>query len=226
MSVRKLPISDSSGMRVHDRIAFAMKEFNGGISARALSQRVNLSPKSIELMLRAPENGGTRRSGYFNEVADALGVSRRWLVDGVGHPLDGYEGESIRWLPVMLNDGTLNRGGARPVPGWEGTAIPEEAFLWIVPDRSMEPFVPENAAIIIDPDASPEPGEPVVSAIQKDGCEPQLVMRRWFDRDSHVELQPENSAYASYQLPAEQVQIKGRIIAIWQPFTPRWWIGG
>lgn len=140
-------------------------------------------------------------------VAAITGVSLAWLITGheaqhVRKLTDEGRGVGRRvprvaWgdLPMYLvgNGNT----GQHPLAETHYDCGPR-SFSTVIDDDSNEPELYAGDTVVIDPDAKPNPGDLVLAIAPKSGP----LIRRYRQRETHVELAPINRDWPSTTVPA------------------------
>lgn len=140
-------------------------------------------------------------------VAALTGVSLAWLITGhdAAHirkvaDVDRSVGRRIprvAWgdLPMYLA-GNGNTG-QNPIAETHYDCGPR-SFSTVVDDDSNEPEFYPGDTVVIDPDAKPKPGDLVLALTSKSGP----LIRRYRQREDHVELAPINRDWPTTTIPA------------------------
>lgn len=140
-------------------------------------------------------------------VAALTGVSLAWLITGHGdaqiHKIArtdrgvGRPVPKVAWgdLPMYL----IGNGdtGQHPIAETHYDCGPR-SFSTVVDDDSNEPEFYLGDTVVIDPDAKPKPGDLVLALTPKSGP----LIRRYRQREDHVELAPINRDWPTTTIPA------------------------
>jgi SOS-response transcriptional repressor LexA len=101
-----------------------------GISPRALSIKAGLNPDTVGKILK-PE-AVSPRADTMAKIAKALGVSVKWLMDGIGEPGEGIEPDDAL-EPGIRYGGIVEAGAFRPNDNLNQDA--ELRIIPLTPDR-------------------------------------------------------------------------------------------
>ena len=133
----------------------------------------------------------------------------------------------IRPIVVQELSATVSAGGGSgsDAQAWRERVRDDERELWAtrVSGECMEPEIPLGSWVIFDPHARAQDGDVVVATLD-DG---RHLCKRYFQRDGHVELLPDNpdEAHQAVRVDRRQlgngVQIEGVVIQVSKPVERR-----
>ncbi len=192
------------------RMRWARKRIRPRISQKELAHRIGVSLKAVQLM---ESESGTQRSKYLDRVASELGISLRWLMDGLGEPYTQNEREQCHYLPAVASDGELDKSDVGVLGFSWLKESSKDLVQFCLQDDSMAPLLPLNTRVVINPQADIEPGSYVL--IKEDKQPP--VLRVWRDRGFSVELAPLNADFASVIVAKTKVRVLGGVVGYWVP---------
>lgn len=166
-----------------------------GMKQKELAAALGVPPQTISYMVRNDAVSST----YVMQIADALGVSPRWLQDGEGDMYDidvrvKPKGVDIQVtaLPLLseiavipwVDEGILPQGRVEFVTD---QPVGNRAFGFHMADDSMSPVLQSGDRVVVDPARSAQPGD-VVCAFADD-----VLIRRYRQRPGGwFELVPVN----------------------------------
>lgn len=217
---------------MNERIAARRK--SEGLSQADLARRVGISSVAVGKW----ESGLNQPKGrYINDLANALGVSVRWLLTGE-QPTDGNAEHSESDIQLISNVKGADLGVHKvPVLTYvqagcfhpcEDRGVGEGVYEYITADldassnafavwvqgNSMEPDFNDGDLIIVDPDLVPMPGDFVVA---KNGSEEATFKKyrpRGYKEDGTevFELVPLNEDYPKLSSETCPITIIGKVI--------------
>ncbi|MFN9872205.1 MAG: transcriptional repressor LexA [Cyanobacteriota bacterium] len=82
-------------------------------------------------------------------------------------------------------------------------------------DSMVEAHIADGDVVLMEPVHDPDrlrPGTIVSALVPGSGT----TLKHWFREGSRVRLEAANTAYAPLVLPAEQVSVQGRLVAVWR----------
>lgn len=99
----------------------------------------------------------------------------------------------------------------------------EDAFALIVHGESMiDDHICDGDYVIIKPQLTCQNNEIVVATHLQDGVSGSVTLKRFFQEQEHVRLQPANSAMAPICIPRlvwdREWSVQGKVIAILRPY--------
>ncbi len=82
-------------------------------------------------------------------------------------------------------------------------------------DSMIDAFIADGDLVIMQPTANPDVGDMV--AAELDGRD-EVTLKRFFIEGDTVRLQPENATMEPIRVPADSVQVRGRVIGVIRSF--------
>ena len=183
-------------------------------SMREIGERVGISSTSVvDYNLRALERDGLIRRD--REVSRGLGV----VGGSSAKPVRMAQPRLIR-IPVV---GRIAAGA--PIEAIEDPSdtieftrgtVPEECFALRVKGRSMiEDHIEDGDLVVIRPQARAENGEIVVAVVNTDVVpNGGATLKRFYREGDTVRLQPRNEEMEPIFVPADKVEIKGKVVKL------------
>lgn len=175
-------------------------------SLRQTAEALGVSHAAVAQMLKTLEDKGrVRREGRYSRTVQLLG--RAGNATG---PLRGQEvpvvGRIAAGLPLYAQ------------PDWEGILVVDaERYrgtglfaLRVRGDSMKDAAIIDGDLVICTPRQYAENGEIVVALIEQE----EATVKRFFRREDHVELRPENPAYRPMRYGFDQVLIQGKVIGV------------
>ena len=160
------------------------------------------------------------REGYLRREA---GVSRGIELTGGWH---GASGPRVLQVPVL---GSIAAGPGLPTfssdiradDDYERVDIPpsmssgkSDVYALRVKGTSMiDAFVADGDLVVLEPVAQPENGDMVAAWLTNDQ---EVTLKRFYLQGDTVRLQPENETMAPIELPADQVEVRGRVVGVFR----------
>jgi len=151
-----------------DRINQTLEKRN--ISQRKLAAMVGISQQSINYLIK-PRTGVEAESKHTAGIAEALGVSARWLATGEGSVygqdvIRTTKDRQVRRIPLIpRNAASLHREYTFR-SGEEADVITDvgsdESFGMLIDDISNTPVLQVGDYVVVDPKVNPKPGQFVV----------------------------------------------------------------
>ena len=181
-------------------------------SIREIGDRVGISSTSVvDYNLRALE-----REGYIRRDRE---VSRGLEVVG-GQRAARQEPSRLLRIPVI---GRIAAGV--PIEAIEDPSdvlefspdmVPEGCFALRVKGQSMiDDHIDDGDVVVVRPQAQAENGEKVVAIIHNDGSpNGGATLKRFYRDGDRVRLEPRNPAMQPIIVPADQVEVKGKVVKL------------
>jgi repressor LexA len=166
-----------------------------GVSHAAISQLI----KALE------EKGILKRDGRYSRTIHLLNRMRetagimRWrevpIVGDIAAGLPLYAQQE--WGGSVVIDSTIYRG-------------PNLFALKIKGDSMKNAAILDGDLVICEPRQFAENGEIVVALVNQE----EATVKRFFRREKHIELRPENPAYKPVRYDFNQILIQGKVVGV------------
>ncbi len=179
-------------------------------------------PPSIREIGKATATSSTSVVKYNLDKLQALGLLRRTEEVSRGLRLAGgalLPGQNVVEVPLL---GYIR--ASAPLPSYDEFSDevveltldivrePELVYALRVQGESMrDASVHDGDLVVLRHQQTADPGEMVAAWL---GPEEGLTLKRYFPEGRYVRLQPANEAYEPIVVPAEQVEIQGKVIAV------------
>lgn len=162
------------------------------------------------------------RDGYLNRRPDvARGIE---LLDDSGQPVNS--------VPKVQIVGRIAAGSPLPVFSAEGIASSQEFdTIEVAPElprkfgklyglevqglSMIDALIDDGDVVIIQPAQQAENGEMVVAWLKK---EEEATLKKFYPEGSQVRLQPANSRMEPIYCPADNVEIRGKVVSVIRKF--------
>jgi len=208
-----------------------------------LARAVGLRPQSVHQWMIGKSLPKTR---YWKVIAEALGVSERWLFWGEGSMYEPQRAQNgTPKIPDYENSvAPIDRhlGGEVPLVELEGISVTkssvhpvkiptsdikvqpkfpsgDRSVAFVMRDRSMEPEIYQGDIVIIDQDLDPSPEDSVVVLIK---ARNKNVFRKFtYGTNGEVLLTPINPSYERFHFSAEDWAEKCVLLGVMTEFTRR-----
>lgn len=178
------------------------------------------------------------RAPSLRQAAEALGVSHNAVAQLLGQlekkgviEREGRYSRSIRILSPELRKRDKNRVRELPVVGritaglpmyaqqeWDGTVLVDgrifsgsNLFCLRIQGESMrEAGILDADLVVCEPRQYAENGEIVAVLIQGE----EATVKRFFLREDHIELRPENQEFATICYPFSDILVQGKVLGV------------
>jgi len=175
-------------------------------SLRQSAGEMGVSHAAISQLIKALEEKGIlKRSGRYsrtihllNRMRKTAGIMRWREVPIVGDIAAGFPLYAQQeWGGSVVIDSTLYRG-------------PNLFALKVMGDSMRDAAILDGDLVICEPRQFAENGEIVVALINQE----EATVKRFFRREKHIELRPENPAYNPVMYDFDQILIQGKVIGV------------
>jgi len=175
-------------------------------SLRQSAGEMGVSHAAIAQLIKVLEEKGVlKRSGRYsrrihllNRMRKTAGVMR-WrevpIVGDIAAGLPLYAQQE--WAGSVVVDSTLYRG-------------PNLFALKVMGDSMRDAAILDGDLVICEPRQFAENGEIVVALINQE----EATVKRFFRKEKHIELRPENPAYNPVMYDFDQILIQGKVIGV------------
>ncbi|MBA3027877.1 MAG: transcriptional repressor LexA [Desulfobacteraceae bacterium] len=175
-------------------------------SLRQAAEDTGISHAAVAQLIRALEEKGTiRREGRYGRVIHLLNAS-------------GEKAGTMRWREVPVI-GTIAAGlPLYAQQEWAGSLVLDSGLykgqnlfaLKITGDSMKDAAILDGDMVICEPRQFARNGEIVVALIHQE----EATVKRFFHRETHIELRPENPAYKPMVYAFNEVLIQGKVIGL------------
>ncbi len=177
-------------------------------SLRQAASDNDVSRAAVAQLIRALEKKGViKRAGRYGRAIHLL--SHR---GGIGDVL------RLREVPIV---GTIAAGlPLYAQQEWDGTLIVDAAIYKSMPlfalrvkgDSMKDAAILDGDLVICEPRQFAQNGELVAALIRQE----EATVKRFFLRETHIELKPENPAYKPVRYVFDEVLIQGKVIGVFR----------
>ncbi|MBU4315699.1 MAG: transcriptional repressor LexA [Proteobacteria bacterium] len=175
-------------------------------SLRQAAEDTGVSHAAVAQLIRALEEKGViRREGRYGRVIHLLNAA-------------GEKAGTMRWREVPVI-GTIAAGlPLYAQQEWAGSLVVDSGLykgqnlfaLKITGDSMKDAAILDGDMVICEPRQFAQNGEIVVALIHQE----EATVKRFFHRETHIELRPENPAYAPMTYAFNEVLIQGKVIGL------------
>ena len=175
-------------------------------SLRQAAEEMGVSHTAVAQLMRAlEEKGAIRREGRYSRTIHLLNPAGT----ATGH---------TRWREVPVI-GTIAAGlPLYAQQEWDGTVVVDAKrfaglhlfALKISGDSMKDAAILDGDMVICEPRQFAQNGEIVAALIRQE----EATVKRFFHREDHIELRPENTAYTPMTYGFDEVLIQGRVMGL------------
>ena len=175
-------------------------------SLRRAAEDMGVSHAAVAQLIRAlEEKGAARREGRYGRIIRLLNPA-------------GESAGAMRWREVPVI-GTIAAGlPLYAQQTWDGVIVVDSNFykgqslfaLKITGDSMKDAAILDGDIVICEPRQFAENGEIVAALVHQE----EATVKRFFHRQTHIELRPENPAYTPMAYAFNEVLIQGKVIGL------------
>jgi repressor LexA len=175
-------------------------------SLRRAARDLGVSHAAVSQMLKTLESKGrvkrqerySRSVHVLNRAGETAGATRWSEVPIIGRIAAGLPlYAQPEWDGTIVVDGDLYRGSPLFALRVRGDSMKDAAIV-------------DGDVVICEPRQYAQNGEIVVALIHQE----EATVKRFFRREDHIELRPENPAYAPMRYTFDEVLVQGRVIGV------------
>lgn len=175
-------------------------------SLRQAAADMGVSHAAVSQLVKALEQKGTvKREGRYSRTIHLLNRARETA--GV-----------MRWIEVPIIGKIAAGLPLYAQQEWDGSVVVDAAMyrgshlfaLRVKGDSMKEAAILEGDLVICEPRQYAENGEIVVALVHQE----EATVKRFFHRETHIELRPENPAYRSMTYAFNEILVQGKVVGV------------
>lgn len=175
-------------------------------SLRQAAADMGVSHGAVSQMIRTLEQkGALRREGRYSRTIHLLNRS-------------GQTAGVMRWVEVPVIGRIAAGLPLYAQQEWDGSIVIDGAMftgnnlfaLRVQGDSMTEAAILDGDLVICEPSQYAENGDIVVALVDQE----EATVKRFFRRRDHIELRPENAAYAPMRYAFNQVLVQGQVVGV------------
>jgi repressor LexA len=175
-------------------------------SLRQAAEDLGVSHAAVAQLIRALEDKGViRREGRYGRSVHLLNTS-------------GEIGGATRWREVPVIGSIAAGLPLYAQQEWAGSLVVDSSLykgrnlfaLKITGDSMKDAAILDGDVVICEPRQFAENGEIVAALIHQE----EATVKRFFRRETHIELRPENPAFQPMTYAFNEVLIQGKVIGL------------